>query len=231
MSEALTHLRPVVAHHGPDGEVRPALLWSFPEVVRVISSAVWGGGIGERRWVVNAEVSLSYGRTDVETHAQELAGQLDCPGDGVVLLTAAPVRDWTAADENGVEVVATVGLSKPTWAADLTDPEPWRPGTVNLVAWVPVRLSDAALVNAVATVTEAKSQVLLAAGVAGTGTASDAVCLCCPADGPEEPFGGPRSRWGTPLARATHQAVAAGTAHWLARHTHGNDQAPAADER
>jgi adenosylcobinamide amidohydrolase len=82
-------------------------------------------------------------------------------------------------------------------------------GTVNIVAWVPVGLSDAALVNAVGTVTEAKAQALWELGLPATGTATDAVVVLCPPDGPREAYGGPRSRWGAPLARATRDAVVA----------------------
>ncbi len=83
-------------------------------------------------------------------------------------------------------------------------------GTINLVVLLPERLSDAALVNAVATATEAKSQALFEAGVAGTGTATDAVCIACPDEGPPHAFGGPRSVWGARLARAVHGAVLGG---------------------
>ena len=95
-------------------------------------------------------------------------------------------------------------------------------GTINLLVVVPVPLSDAALVNAVVTATEAKAQALAEAGLRGTGTSSDAVCVACPgraaaggADGAPEPYGGPRSLWGGRIARAVHAAVAAGTADWF----------------
>lgn len=77
---------------------------------------------------------------------------------------------------------------------------------------MPVCLSAAALVGAVITVTEAKTQALLEAGVPGTGTASDAVCILCPQQGPAEPFAGPRAPWGARIARAVHSAVRAGLA-------------------
>jgi adenosylcobinamide hydrolase len=83
-------------------------------------------------------------------------------------------------------------------------------GTVNLVAYVPALLSDAALVNAVATATEAKAQALRDLGLPATGTATDAVTILCPPDGSPAPYGGPRSHWGAPLARAAHAAVRAG---------------------
>ncbi len=84
------------------------------------------------------------------------------------------------------------------------------PGTINIVAIVPERLSPAAMVNAVMSVTEAKAQALWDAGVPATGTASDAVCIVCPDEGDAHRFGGPRSQWGARLARAVHRAVLAG---------------------
>jgi len=90
-----------------------------------------------------------------------------------------------------------------------------RPGTVNLVIVVPARLSDAALVNAVGTATEAKAQALWELGLHATGTASDAVSVLCPTDGVAEPYGGPRSLWGARLAQTVHGAVLRGGREWL----------------
>jgi adenosylcobinamide amidohydrolase len=91
-------------------------------------------------------------------------------------------------------------------------------GTINIMAVLPVAMTDAALVNAVMTMTEAKTQALVEAGVAGTGTASDAVCVVVPAAGEEELFGGPRSVWGSRLARAVHAAVLQGVEKWRPGH-------------
>jgi adenosylcobinamide amidohydrolase len=127
------------------------------------------------------------------------------------MLTAVPVARATTAEHGGVRVTATVGVRLPTWAADDDAVAlPWRPGTINVVAELPVRLMDAALVNAVITVTEAKTQALLEHGVPGTGTATDAVCITCEVDRDTERFGGPRSTVGAALARAVHAAVSAG---------------------
>src|SRR5690606_24657071 len=117
----------------------------------------------------------------------------------------------------GAVVSATTGLGAITWAAAPDGHHAvWAPGTVNVVAWVPEPLADAALVNLVATVAEAKAQALAEAGVAATGTPSDAVAACCPA-GPvpeddEHRYGGPRSVWGARVARAAHAAIAEGIA-------------------
>lgn len=193
-----------------------ALAWRLPAATRAIATTVLGGGIGPRSWIVNAEVSLGYHHDDPAAHVAEIAAELGCAGsDGIGFLTAAKVLDVASALDGGAACDATVGISVPTWAAaDDGAWSRWEPGTINLVCWVPAALSDAALANALVTVTEAKTQALLEAGVPGTGTASDAVAICCPSGG-TEPYGGPRSVWGARLARAVHAAVAEGTARFL----------------
>lgn len=161
--------------------------------------------------MINAQVPSDYARRDQDRHGAELAAAAGLTGPGVVMFTAAEVRRVQHADDGGVRVSATVGISHPTWAADADDAAASAvPGTINVVALLPVRLTDAALLNALCTVTEAKTQALLAAGVPGTGTASDAVAIGCPAEGPAEAFAGPRSQWGARLARAVHDSVSAG---------------------
>ena len=183
-------------------------MWRFDAPVLAIASAPVGGGIGLRSWVLNAQVPRDYARTDLDAHVAEIAAAERCVGDGVGMLTAVPMAFARHASDSGVDVCATVGATRPTWAADVTGAiSAWTPGTINIVAFMPERLSEAALVNAVMTVTEAKVQALLECGVPGTGTASDAVCIVSPASGPAQPFGGPRSALGAPLARAVHDVV------------------------
>ena len=176
----------------------------------VASTASVGGGVGTRQWVANAQVGRDYVRHDQSTHAKELAASAGLEGTGVVMFTASDVRGVRLAVDGGVQAEATVGLTHPTWAADVDGAHNGSPGTINIVAFLPVRLAPAALLNALCTVTEAKAQALLEAGVPGTGTASDAVAVACPATGPAEPFAGPRSAWGARVARAVYAAVLAG---------------------
>jgi adenosylcobinamide amidohydrolase len=186
----------------------PVLIWRFAAPVRAVASAPHGGGLGTRRWIVNAQVPVSYGRRDPDHHLGKLGVSLGLPGRGVGMLTAADVRAVSSAVDSGVEAAVTVGLGHPTRAAAPDAPRPVSlVGTINAVVWVPERLSDAALVNAVATATEAKSQALWDKGLDATGTATDAVCIACPDDGPMHAFGGPRSVWGARVARALHSAV------------------------
>ena len=199
-------------HRVEGGRRLHTLAWRLPGPRLSISSAPLGGGIGVRGWVLNAQVDRGYDRDDPADHLAELAIGEGLDGDGVGMMTAVDVRDVIAADDSGVSVWATVGVEVPARAAapDEVPFEAPTPGTINVVVSLPVRLSDAALVNAVATVAEAKAQSFLDAGLDGTGTPTDATCIVCPLDGPVEPYGGPRSRWGAPLARSVHTAVTAG---------------------
>jgi adenosylcobinamide amidohydrolase len=197
---------------------------------RALSTGLVGGGLGPCAWWLDAQVDQEYFNPDPVGHARAIAAGLGLdPDAGCAMLTAADVRHWTAGADGGVEVAATVGLGLPVYAA-VSPEEAEREGraavgTINVLVVVPAPLSDAALVNAVVTVTEAKVQALAEAGVAGTGTSSDAVCVACPVApglpwglpaGEVEPYGGPRSLWGARVARAVHRAVADGTEDWLA---------------
>ncbi|MFI2314836.1 adenosylcobinamide amidohydrolase [Streptomyces sp. CB00072] len=221
-----------------DGHRLHHLLWRLGPGVRVCSSAVLGGGIGPRAWILNAQVPGGYPRLDPDRHLAEIAAAEGLTGPGAGLMTAADVAAYTTGHDGGVTATVTAGLGVRGWAAapDTATraphrpgtaevpgspfrPEdaagtgpPFRPGTVNIVVTLPVALSDAALVNAVATATEAKVQALLDAGLDCSGTPTDAVCVAAPEPGQDggEPFAGPRSTWGARIARAVHTAVLAG---------------------
>lgn len=187
------------------------LVWRLGPGWRVCSSAVLGGGIGPRAWILNAQVPGGYPRLDPDRHLAAIAAAEGLSGPGAGLMTAADVTARTVADDGGVTATVTSGLGVRGWAAVPaagTD-GPLPPGTVNIVVTLPVALSDAALVNAVATATEAKVQALVESGLDCSGTPTDAVCVAAPDPGtePGEPFAGPRSLWGARLARAVHRAV------------------------
>ncbi|MFD3538513.1 adenosylcobinamide amidohydrolase [Streptomyces sp. NPDC058662] len=195
-----------------DGERLHALLWSAGPGWTMISSAVLGGGIGERNWVLNAQVAHGYRHTDPDRHLAALAEEAGASprGAGVALMTAADVCAHGRAGDGGVEAVATAGVSVRGWAAACAEPVPFEAGTINVIAALPVPLTDAALVNAVATATEAKVQALVEAGYDCSGTPTDAICIAARTPRPGEDihsFAGPRSLWGARLARAVHRAV------------------------
>lgn len=205
-------MQPELTSREDEGVSWDLLCWRLPSPMLVASTAAIGGGVGERSWILNVQVSHDYGRRDVERHVAEIAQHLGLRKEGVGMMTAAAVGAVVHEDEMSIDTHVTVGVRKPTWAAsdEAAERDGMAIGTINIVAFLPVRLSPGGLLNALTTATEAKSQALWDAGVAATGTASDAVCVVCPIDGPEDPFGGPRSVWGSPLARTVHRAVLAG---------------------
>ncbi len=209
-------LRPDLVRHGDGAGTSPALLWRAGAGWRMISSAVLGGGLGEREWVLNAQVGHGYTRMDPDRHLAEIAREHGLSGPGVGLMTAARVAEGAHAGDGGVEAVVTAGIGVCGWAAEpaAAPPRPAAgprevlvPGTINIVVAVPVALSEAALVNAVATATEAKVQALRDAGFDASGTPTDAVCVAAWAAGQPVAFAGPRSEWGSRLARAVHAAT------------------------
>ena len=192
---------------------RDVLVWRWTTPVAALSSAPVGGGFGPVDWVLNIGVGSDYGRTDLDRHAGEVAAQLGLSGSGASMFTAVDLDRLVGADCDGVSVDATVGISHPTWAAAPASARtaPGGPGTINLVVQVPVALEPAAAVNAVITATEAKAQALGDRGVPGTGTATDAVIVVWSSLGTAERFAGPRSQWGSRIARAAYRAVWAGS--------------------
>ncbi|MET8232882.1 adenosylcobinamide amidohydrolase [Micromonospora sp. NPDC005298] len=202
---------PTLTSRTEDGRRVPLLVWRADVPLRAVSSGPLGGGIGVRRWVLNATVPMSYDRDDPAAHLAALAADLALDGPGVGLLTGVDVAEVVGRTDTGVRAWATVGLGIPVLAAAPTPAALTQPvGTVNIVVYVPARLADSALVNAVATATEAKAQAIMELALPGTGTPTDSVTVLCPTDGPEAAYGGPRSAWGAPLARAVHAAVLAG---------------------
>ena len=100
-----------------NGRALAAVLWQCGPGWRMAASSVLGGGLGPRDYVINAQVDGDYRRTDPDNHLEELATHFGMTGTGVGLLTAANVSEACFADDHGVEVLATVGLGRPTWAA------------------------------------------------------------------------------------------------------------------
>jgi adenosylcobinamide hydrolase len=193
---------------------------------RYLSSAVLGGGLGEMRSWVNAQVPSDYARTDPETHLAELVRELGLPRPTVGMMTAALIEDHVDVTQGTARVVATVGLRDPhTAVSSGRDPGGGHlPGTINLLILLQAPLTDAALVGAASTAVEAKVQALATAGVkagsvTATGTATDSICVACPtgSSGSRVHFAGPATRVGSDLARAVHDAVVLGAERYAAR--------------
>ena len=145
---------------------------------------------------------------------------LPCSGQAAEKVWKAGIARAVITPQKTVWLSGYAGRRVPTGAAAPVGPadQDLSPGTINIIVSVPVPLTDAALVNAVITVTEAKTQAVLDAGFAATGTATDAVCVAArdPAGTAAEDFAGPRSAWGARIARSVYAAVLAGATAYRA---------------
>jgi adenosylcobinamide hydrolase len=194
-----------------------AVLATFDAPLRCLSSAVLNGGFTTARHWLNVQVGHDYRRTDPAAHLAEAAAARGLDPDHVVgMLTAADVRAAVPRDRGPARAVATVGIGQPLAAAGRRPRRVPRVGTINVLVVVDAPLSDAALVAAVQTATEAKAQALADTGIAAlnhdgfaTGTATDAVCVAAPPGG-TVPFAGPATAVGAAIALAVHGAVTSG---------------------
>jgi adenosylcobinamide hydrolase len=194
-----------------------ALLVDFGVVRRCLSSSVMGGGLHTATHWLNLQVDHGYDRLDPDVHlADEARARGLDPATVIGMLTAADVGAAQAHRRGPASVHATVGISQPLAAAGRLPRRVARVGTINLVVLVDAALSDAALVGAIQTATEAKAQALADAGVAAanhegpaTGTATDSICIAA-LPGATEPFAGPVTPIGAAIAASVHAAVLAG---------------------
>lgn len=194
------------------------------EPLRVVSSAVLGGGLGVARSIVNVHVPKGFhcADTDAVLHAFAERRQLVPPVVG--MLTGAATEKMevatTAAARLTAVAIVTVGLSNAT-AAGRSPVAAWRPSTINTILIVDADPEPAALVNLVITVTEAKALALADAGVKAadgtpaSGTSTDAVTVAATGRGPRRRFGGPVSELGWVAAGATRWAVGNGVRRWM----------------
>lgn len=178
--------------------------------LRILSSAVVGGGLAQARFIINRHVDKNYNHPHPPHDLRDFAAGCGIAEPFVGLMTAAyldGVKTVTLR-ENGLTVsaVITAGFSNPT-AAGLSLPAVLTPGTINMIFLIDAQLSPAAMVNAVITATEAKTDVLLQRGIStpaghpATGTSTDAIVVACTGKGEPLPYAGPATVVGWLIGR------------------------------
>lgn len=192
--------------------------------LRVLSSAVVGGGYGSSREILNVHVDDKYDGERPEEDLAATAVELGVAEPFVGLMTAAYTELARCAVESlgdlTVAAVVSVGLSN-TSSAGVTPPiggSPAEgaapgPGTINVILLVDGALTPAAMVNAVITATEAKTMTLAEwavatpEGEAASGTSTDTVVVACTGRGDELCYAGPATPVGWLAARAVRAAM------------------------
>ena len=193
--------------------------------LRVLGSAVVGGGFGVTREILNVHVDDQYDGERPDEDLAAVAAELGIREPFVGLMTAAYTQFARCAVERlgdlAVAAVVSVGLSN-TSSAGMTPPigagpadgaAVPGPGTINIVLLVDGALTPAAMVNAVITATEAKTMTLAAwdvktpGGDAASGTSTDTVVVACTGRGEQLGYAGPATPVGWLAARAVRAAM------------------------
>ena len=205
---------------------REAVVVESEAPLRVLSSAVFRGGLVDARGVINLHVPKNDPCADPPAMLAAFARRQAVPEPYVGLLTSAWTEQATIGETSAYGyhalAVTTVGLSNRT-AAGRTAVARWEPSTINTIVVVDGDPEPAALVNAVITATEVKALALVAAGITdgdgspATGTSTDAVVIAATGRGPRARFGGPASELGWTVASAVRLALEAGIAGWRER--------------
>jgi adenosylcobinamide hydrolase len=196
----------------------PYLLVELDKPARTLNSSPWGGGQGYHKYLLNRQVDLTYNCNDpiAEMEAFLQAQRLE-PRETACLMTAAQVAEAAvesaAYGEARVTGIVTVGLSNKA-RAGLALPSPQLyPGTINTIVLVRGIMTDAAMVNAVMTATEAKAAALQALDervegkLHATGTTSDAVLIAALGSGPLHRYAGTVTEVGYLIGRTVYEST------------------------
>lgn len=169
---------------------------SFDSKRRVLSSAVLNGGLTDASHIINIKVDGNPSGSPLEPPHQTIlryARDLGLNGEIIGMMTAASMNSFRSVEKarSGAKVAAlvTAGLSNAKRAGEPAEyrsfeDAPQRAGTINMIIITNVLLSQAAMVEAVITATEAKSAALEDIGVMSatsggraTGTGTDSVAI------------------------------------------------------
>lgn len=186
------------------------------QLLTTLSSSFFGGGFRRVRHILNAQVAEDYCSDNPAADLRAIAACCGVTEAFVGLLTAVPVRDAriVCAEQHGlrVAVLLTAGVGNAT-SAGVSRPFLAGPGTINCIVLLDARLTRAAMVNAVLTLTEAKTAVLqelgirTADGALATGTSTDTVTVAITGRGPAHPYAGPATLAGWLIASTLRQAL------------------------
>ena len=224
---------------------RKTLIVDLGGLRSVLSSAPRAGGITRARYILNHQVETKpIGRTDLGlgTGVQcgdpartlsRLATSLGIRDKFVGLMTAVSLADLVTVrevyEQIWVEGFVTVGTSNAVRAGEPVTPKQHtnsdpHVGTINLILVTNARLSASAMVGMVQVATEAKTAVLLHAGIkswtgrlGATGTGTDAVVIVS-GDGPLQRYSGTHTILGELVGRVIGTAVTIGLSRYVGNH-------------
>jgi adenosylcobinamide hydrolase len=160
-------------------------------------------------------------------HSFSQEGVLSSRGDEAYSQRTGEAAGDTVLDTNGDQELTigswvTVGLNNRARAGVTENPAALYPGTINTIVVADAALSEAAMIGAVITATEAKAAALQDLGVtdpfsgkSATGTTTDAVIIGATMRGVRCEYAGTATRLGYLVGRTVYEAVFASGSRYL----------------
>lgn len=200
----------------------------FPNPRRVLSSAPHNGGLVNADHLLILRVMENFNGTKgpfepLADTFRNYCRRKEWSGAIVGMMTSARMASSRSVHRSarGVEisVLVTAGISNARRAGDpaeyrVFDEDRMKPGTINIVILTNAILTQAAQVEAVMVVTEAKAAVLQdlsvtspVTGKTATGTGTDAIAVVSGSASPEIRYCGKHTLFGEMLASATMDAL------------------------
>jgi len=133
------------------------------------------GGLRHVSTLLNHTVDKDFDHNDPLVFIRGLLADAKYADDAFGLLTAVSMKDLCILQYDYITVFVTAGVSNP-------NPDPAKPHTINIIVTSNEGFSDAALLETIITVTEAKAHALRLLGRDFTGTTSDAVIVASEGD-------------------------------------------------
>jgi len=195
----------------------------FKRAHHILSSAVLNGGLQQAQHILNMRVEKHDSpneapETTLENYCRHAGWQGQCIG----LMTAASMQSLAVeqASIQGVEiaVLVTTGLTNPRRVGDRAEyrqiaTKSLKAGTINIIVITSASLTQAAMVEAVQIITEAKAAAVQQAGIVSpvsgkiaTGTGTDAVAMAS-GSGERVHYCGKHVLFGEVLGRLVKEAV------------------------
>ncbi len=194
--------------------------------LRMLSAAVYNGGLKEANALVNIQVPMGCGENQSDVHWSpeefiiEQLQKLQLPKDKTVgLMTAANVHNVSVSsekfDETTLTVLATAGATVAVAAGEpAASKSGFTPGTINIVVLVDGNMTESCMVDAVKTITEAKTVALREldirsrfSGDIATGTLTDSVAVGCTKKGAPIQFAGTFTLLGELIGKCVRNSV------------------------
>ncbi len=203
-------------------EVRDGLLAVISESpLKTLSSAVLNGGLRDADAIINCQVHKDYDHANPRAYLERITRQSGLSPEKVIgLMTAVDVRDLVLVHQQHhnitVSAIVTAGISNATSAGETSILPHRNVGTINIILLIDGNPTEACMVDALKTVTEAKFVALRELDIRSSssfepasGTTTDAIVVACTEKGNPIDYAGTATKLGKMIGISVSKAVKA----------------------